>query len=204
MGADQRVATAQVNGIDPVLLAKAKAGDAAAENRIGYGYARLGNMEEAHRLQLRAAQNGNVAAMGMVAGYFELARGIPPDYSQAFFWYRKLAEQGDAEAEDSLGGLYEDGRVVQQSLSEAAFWYRKAAVQGEPYGQYNLASLYADGQGSFKTTFRRHFGTRERLIRPANAQAILVSVMIVERCTPELCTGRIWFRKAAEQGNVGA
>lgn len=199
-------ATAQVNGIDPVLLAKAKAGDADAENSIGYSYARLGNMEEAHRWQLRAAQNGNVTAMGIVAGDFELARGIPQDYSQAFFWYRKRAEQGDAEAEDNLGGMYEDGQVVQQSLSEAAFWYRKAAVQGSAYGQYNLACLYVEGRGLVQDYVQAAFWYRKAADQGhAGAQAQLGQLYDSGQGVPQnYAEAAIWFRKAADQGNAGA
>src|ERR1700680_2881821 len=80
------------NGIDPTLLAKAKAGDADAEYRIAISYANHGNLKESHRWHLMAAQHGNVRAMCIVAAYYQLGRNVPQDYGQALKWYRKAAD----------------------------------------------------------------------------------------------------------------
>lgn len=196
----------QGNGIDPVLLAKAQAGDADAENRIGYSYGRLGLFKESHRWQLKAAENGNVAAMEIVAGDFELGRGVPQDDGQAFFWYRKAAEQGDAEAQDNLGGVYEDGRVVQQSFADAAFWYRKAALQGNANGQSNLAGLYADGRGLIQDYVQAAFWYRKAADQGhADAQMQLGQLYDYGQGVPQnYAEAAIWYRKAAEQDDSGA
>jgi TPR repeat protein len=79
-------AWAQSNGIDPALLAKAKAGDADAEFRVAVSYANLGNPKESHRWHLLAAQNGNVRAMTIVAADYEFGRNVAQDDRQAFSW----------------------------------------------------------------------------------------------------------------------
>jgi TPR repeat protein len=115
-------ASPQSNGIDPIELAKAKAGNADAEYRIAVSYAKLGNLKESHRWHLMAAQNGNVRAMTIVAADYELGRNVPQDYDQALKWYRQAAELGDAMAQFNIGVSNYKGEGVPQDYAEAYFW----------------------------------------------------------------------------------
>jgi uncharacterized protein len=74
-------------------------------------------------------------------------QGVPQDYAQAAFWYRKAAEQGDAVAQFSLGLLYSNGQGLPLDNFQAAVWIRKAAEQGEARAQYRLGLLCFLGQG---------------------------------------------------------
>jgi hypothetical protein len=65
-------------------------------------------------------------------------RGVPQDYSQAFFWYRKAAEQGYAKAEFDLSSMYYKGLGTSQDYAEARRWCIKAAKQGNADGQQAL------------------------------------------------------------------
>ena len=143
-------ASAQSKGIDPALLAKAKAGNADAEYRIGLSYSGLRNEKEANRWILMAAQNGNVAAQLVLGDMYEngsVPGVVPKDYAQAAAWFRKAAEQGDVDAQDELASLYNNGQGVPQDYSQAAIWWRKAAEQGEANSQYYLGLAYYNGQG---------------------------------------------------------
>jgi hypothetical protein len=116
-------ASAPPANIDPSVLAKANAGDAAAEVQVGEQYAQAGATEHYK----------SVAAQ---------------DYQQAAAWYLKAAQQKSIDAELRLGGLYRDGgNGFPRDMEQAAAWYLKAANQGDVTAQGMLAVLYSMGQG---------------------------------------------------------
>jgi hypothetical protein len=108
--------------IDPALLAKANAGDAASQVQVGDSYAAGG-------------------------GQARSSKQLAADYSQAAEWYRKAAEKGDIAGELRLAALFRDGRGVARDMAQAAEWYRKAAEQGDAGAQATLGVLYSMGQG---------------------------------------------------------
>lgn len=216
---------AQRKGIDAALLAKAKAGDADAEQRIADIYAQSGNDKESCRWERMAAQNGNAMAQDLLAAAYEKGFcGLPKDYAQAAVWWRKAAVQGDSEAQDSLAGLYYNGQGVPQDYSQAATWSSKAAEQGEANSQYNLGLDYYYGQGVPQdyTQAEQWFlkaaelrqgnsGGEPNWIRmvvdkiTANAQYMLGVLYANGQGVPrDDSQAAIWFRKAAEQGNADA
>jgi TPR repeat protein len=144
------VVSAQSKGLDPVLLAKAKAGDADAEERVSLSYSRLGNQKESCRWGFIAAQNGNASAQHYLGYTYEVGSTLcerPKDYTQAAVWFRKAAEQGDVVSQEELAVMYDNGQGLPQDHSLAAIWWRKAAEQGDPSSQYNLGIAYYRGQG---------------------------------------------------------
>jgi TPR repeat protein len=74
-------------------------------------------------------------------------QGVPQNYAQAAFWWRKAAEQGDDQAQFNLGLSCDKGRGVKKDHTQAAFWWRKAAEQGFAPAQHNLGVLYHYAQG---------------------------------------------------------
>jgi hypothetical protein len=112
----------QAVGIDPALLTKANAGDAASQVLVGDSYAAGG-------------------------GQSRNPKQLAEDYRQAAEWYRKAAEKGDIAGEMRLAALYRDGRGVERNMAQAAEWYRKAAEQGDADAQATLGVLYSLGQG---------------------------------------------------------
>lgn len=112
----------QTTTVDPALLAKADAGEAAAQVAVGGAF---------------AAGNGAVRE----------PRQLAADYEQAASWYRRAAEQGSVLAEIHLADLYRDGRGVARDMVQAIAWYRKAADQGDFGAQGTLGLLYSVGMG---------------------------------------------------------
>jgi TPR repeat protein len=109
--------------IDAALLAKANAGDPAAEVQVGEHYAHAAASEQG---QSQAAQ----------------------DYQQAAAWYRKAADQKSLDGELHLAALYRDGgNGFPRDMEQAATWYLKAADQGDVGAQGTLGVLYSMGQG---------------------------------------------------------
>jgi hypothetical protein len=115
-------ANAQTAAVDPALLTKASAGDAAAQVRVGEG-----------------------VAAG--SGQARTAKQLAEDYRQAAEWYRKAAAQGNIAGEMHLAALYRDGKGVAHDMEQAAALYRKAAEQGDATAQATLGVLYSMGQG---------------------------------------------------------
>jgi TPR repeat protein len=213
--------SAQSKGIDPALLAKAKAGDADAEFWIGLS---LGNKKEASHWIIMSAKNGKVEAQFLLGEMYENGSEVlPKDYALAAFWIRKAAEQGDVDAQDELASLYYNGQGVSQDYSQAAIWWRKAAEQGEANSQYNLGLAYNNGQGvpqdyAQAVVWLRKVAEQGKgsasapdWIRSVNeelctrAQDALGRAYAYGHGVPQDYTqATAWYRKAAEKGNLDA
>jgi hypothetical protein len=138
----------QATVIDPALMAKANAGDAAAQVRLGESYA-AGKGVAADPRQA-AAWYRKAADQGDISGEIHLAilyrdgggKAFPRDIEQAATWYRKAADQGDSGAQGTLGILYSFGQGVPRSDVEAYFWLDLAAAVKSP----NQAQYIANRQ----------------------------------------------------------
>lgn len=135
--------------LDPGMLAKANAGDDAAQVAVGEHFAAdaaaMHNPSQAGEAYKAAAQWYRKAAeQGSIAGQMHLAalyrdggKGFPRDLEQAAVWYRKAAEQGDVTAQATLGVLYSIGQGVPHNDVEAYFWLDLAAsVKGPNQVKY--------------------------------------------------------------------
>ncbi len=78
---------------------------------------------------------------------YETGKGVPQDYTQAVYWYRKAAGQNLAIAQYRLGVLYANGVGVPLDKVQAAAWFQMAAAQGYVYAQEMLGSDYLTGDG---------------------------------------------------------
>jgi TPR repeat protein len=124
---------------DPTLLAKASAGDAAAQVQLGESYAQAALAE----------QNSTLPDREQIAS----------DYKQEEAWYRKAANQGNISAELRLAIFYRDGGgpYFSRDMEQAAAWYRKAADQGDVSAQGTLGLLYSIGQGVPRSAMEAYF-----------------------------------------------
>ena len=94
------------------------------------------------------AASGDAHAQYDLGVLYNNGQGVPRDYAQAAFWYRKAADQGNAEAQFALALVYETGEEgVAKDSAEAARWLRKAADQGLADAQFGLAAHYMLGNG---------------------------------------------------------
>lgn len=134
--------TAPSGGIDPALLAKANAGDTAAQVAVGESYSDgkgvTRDYKQAAEWFQKAAEKSNVdAEMHLAALYRDGSKTFPRDMQKAADWYRKAADQGDATAQATLGTLYSMGQGVPQSYVEAYYWLDLAAsMKGPKQAQY--------------------------------------------------------------------
>ena len=146
---------AQNKVIDPSLLAKAKAGDAAAEFQLALRLMNGSGVPQDTREAMiefqKAAEKGNAEAQYMLGQIYEdggmgmavpdsdgsYTNGrvvnfhpVPNDFGLAAKWYRMAAKQGNALAQNHLGLIYADGRGVPQDYAEAYFWLSLARANG--------------------------------------------------------------------------
>ena len=133
-------------GVDAAVLAKANAGEAAAQVQAGEGCAAAHDLAQAAAWYAKAANEGPgkdsgresiSAEMHLAVLYRDGGKGFPRDMAQAAAWYRKAADQGDPGAQGTLGMLYTVGQGVDRSDVEAYYWLDLAAdVKGPNQAQY--------------------------------------------------------------------
>lgn len=142
----------QAAGIDPALLAKATAGDPAAQVAVGECYAVgkgvLADPVQAAAWYKKAADQNNVSGELHLAALYRDGAGkkLPRDMEQAATWYRKAADAGDAGAQGTLGVLYSFGQGVPKSDAEAYFWLDLAASVKSPNQAQYAANRQMVGQ----------------------------------------------------------
>ncbi len=140
--ASAQQAAAQQAGIDAALLAKANAGDAAAQVTVGecYGDGKgvARDLKRAAEWYQKAADKGDIGGeLHLAALYRDGGKGFPRDMAQAAAWYLKAADQGDVGAQGTMGTLCSMGQGVEQSYVEAYYWLDlAAAVNGPKQAQY--------------------------------------------------------------------
>jgi hypothetical protein len=130
-------ASAPTAQIDAVVLARANAGEAAAQIAVGEAYAAAPGKAQDCKLaatwyQKAVVQSGLSAALHLAALYRDGCKSLPRDMAQAAEWYRKAAELGDVNAQGTLGTLYFMGQGVAQNYVEAYFWLDLAARAASP------------------------------------------------------------------------
>jgi TPR repeat protein len=104
--------------------------------------------ESLHQQLYRAANEANDPDVMYLTGLmFDLGKGVPQDYREAFRWYVLAAEAGQPGAMNSLGLMYALGHGVSQDHSEAMKWWTKAADSGSFAALANIASTYYIGLG---------------------------------------------------------
>lgn len=137
-------ATAQSAGMDTALLAKANAGDAAAEVQVGEAYETgkgvAQDYTQAAGWYLKAADQNNVAGeLHLAELYRDGGKGFPRDAAKAASWYLKAADQGDVSAQGTMGMLYTLGLGVPRSDVDAYFWLDLASsVKGPDQARYDM------------------------------------------------------------------
>lgn len=142
-------ATAQKKGIDAALLAKANAGDAEAQYKIGNMYNFGDGVRRDYAQALvwyrKGAEQGDPKSEFQFGGLYHLGHGVPQDDAQGFAWIMKAAEQGHTDAEFFISTCYGEGWGVAKDNTQEMAWLRKGAEQGHFNSQLFLGRAYAAG-----------------------------------------------------------
>ncbi len=94
---------------------------------------------------VRAAENGDGAAVYELASRLAEGRTMPREPALAAKLFEKAAQAGIAPAQFRLGNMYEKGIGVARDLGVARSLYEQAAVGGNTRAMHNLAVLFAEG-----------------------------------------------------------
>jgi len=145
-------ATVQAKSIDPALLAKAQAGDAAALVRLGnaYNYGRHGAKQDYAQALIwyrKGAERGDADSEFQLGGLYHFGHGVPQDDAQGFAWIMKAAEQGHIDAEFFISVSFAQGWGVTSDAAQSVVWLRKAAEQGDARSQFYLGMDYQNANG---------------------------------------------------------
>ncbi|CAK6442568.1 unnamed protein product [Pipistrellus nathusii] len=102
------------------------------------------SMEEAERLWLIAADNGNpkasVKAQSILGLYYSTKE--PKELEKAFFWHSEACGNGSLESQGALGLMYLYGQGIPQDTEAALHCLREASERGNVYAQGNLVEYY--------------------------------------------------------------
>ncbi len=146
-----------------VLENAARRGDREAQFRIGKRFLSDGDLEggavTAARWLARAASQGHIEALFMLASLYERGVGVSVDGDRAMALYRKAASAGHNRAMHNLGVML-SARGSAQDYREAALWFYRASLAGLADSQYNLAILYERGLGLEQDLTRAYFWYR--------------------------------------------
>jgi TPR repeat protein len=126
-----------------------KPDNAEAHLMLGVAYYKLDHYQaaiEAFKQAIRIKPDDAPAQCNLGVMY-DLGRGVPQDYNEAFKWFTKAAKQGNVDAQFKLGGMYYEGRGVPQDSKEAIKWFTKSAEQGDTAAQFSLGLMYNTGAG---------------------------------------------------------
>ncbi|MDR0895748.1 MAG: sel1 repeat family protein [Prevotellaceae bacterium] len=147
------------------VLAKAKAGDAAAQNEVGAWYYRgkhvKQNYAEAAQWWARSAKQGNARAIGNLGMCYETGHGVKRDSLRAVGLYNRsikegndmlfqqnlqLADRGQTFYCVYIANCYKNGIGTKKDLNKAAGYFVKAARKGSVDAQRDLAMLLLNGK----------------------------------------------------------
>lgn len=122
------------------------------------------DFEQALRLFLEEAEDGNALAMHDLGRIYADGLGMEIDADTAFYWYEKAlfafmdieAKKENRYIEYRIGKMHAAGLGTAQDYKEAAGWFDTAVSKNHKYAQYSLAGLYYRGQGveqDYQTAF---------------------------------------------------
>ena len=111
--------------------------------------------EQACRLFMEEALDGNALAMHDLGRMFADGTGVEADAEQSHAWYAKALsafqtverQRPNRYVEYRIGKMYAGGLGTEQDDTAAAKWFSQAAARGYQYAQYSLAGLYSRGKG---------------------------------------------------------
>lgn len=84
------------------IIAPAEKGDANAQIRLATIHKAYGNHDEAMKWLIKAAEQGNITAMRMIAMIYYEGDGVTQDKAEGLRWFRKAADKGDKTSKEIL------------------------------------------------------------------------------------------------------
>jgi hypothetical protein len=131
---EQSITPRSVRATASLTDARAAAGDAEAQLKLGLRYAEgdgvIQNDKEATKWFALAAKQGLTEAQYRYGQALLKGSGVVQDYRAAFSWIEQAAQRGYPKAQFDLGELFRYGIGTPQDKPRAYLWYNLAAAQG--------------------------------------------------------------------------
>ncbi len=145
---------------------------------------------------LTRAQGGEAEAQNQLGVHYSEGRGLPQNYQEAKYWFKKAADQGHAGAQVNLGTLYSLGQGAPFSDPMALFWFQKAADQRNALAFAKLGMMYERGRGVSQNLVEAHmwynlsaaYGEK----RAAESRNALAKQMTTEQVTEAETRAKKW------------
>lgn len=144
------------------------------------------SIAEAEELYRKAAEFGSDFKQSELARCYYYGDGVPQNFSEAVYWYRKVADGSGylaCSAQCKLGECYYKGKGVPQDYSEALYWLRKAVECGFFEATVMIREIAELGNAEAQDILGYYYSKGEVLLQDYSAAAY-------------------WYRKAADQGNA--
>lgn len=155
--------TKKLEEIAKVNLKKAESGDVAAMTKVAVTYQSSDyglpqDFGKAFYWATRAAQKGNVEAMGLLGSLYSRGDGVEKNNAEAFRWSLRAAEKGDLDSQYFVGICYLEGQGTQENLVKSVQWLVTAMDRGHEEAKEQLVQMYLNGQlqsAAFKSLSQR-------------------------------------------------
>lgn len=172
-----------------------------------YGLGVKKNLNQAYRLYLKAAEQGDADAMFIVGGLYMKGQGTPVNRAEAFKWLYDAAMNGRSskESQKILAEFFLTGQGVPQNYTEALEWYERAAEAGDLEAQNELAYLYFTGQRVERDYEKAHHWFKQAAEKGyALAQYNIGILWYTGNGVPEMdpVKAYAWFNLAAANGHA--
>ena len=168
--------------------------------------------EQACRLFMEEALDGNALAMHDLGRMFADGTGVEADTEQSHAWYAKALsafhaverQRPNRYVEYRIGKMYAGGLGTEQNDREALVWFEKAARQRNPYAEYQMAKhILADPSAKPEQT-RQVVGWLTHAAEAGLDCAQYALGKLYRDGGPvaqDMTQAVIWFSQAAERGN---
>ena len=155
----------------------------------------------------KKAFKGDAVAQHRLGKMYYDGDGVPRNYAEAVYWWRKAAEQSDADAQFNLGLVYAIGYGGEpKSSATAVTWYSKAADQGHANAQFNLGFMYSIGEGVPKDSAEAVKWYRKAAEQGDAAAQLFLGLMYYngDGVLKDRVQAHMWFNIAGANGNERA
>ncbi|MBH0201855.1 MAG: sel1 repeat family protein [Nitrospira sp.] len=105
---------------------------------------------------LKQAEAGDPTAQNELGILYSEGRGLPQNYLEAKYWFKKSADQGHAGAQVNLGTLYSLGQGAPYSDHMALFWFQRATEQRNALAFAKIGMMYERGRGVPQSLVEAH------------------------------------------------
>lgn len=105
--------------------------------------------ERFSKLEVSAAENGNVEAMNSIAKkYLKGKGGLPRNMVKGIYWHKQAAEKGNVNSIETLAKMYARGRYLTKNTNRAKEYFMKI-VEKDPSYALKISSYYTQGKEGF-------------------------------------------------------